>query len=101
MKTETSVKTTTVVDVETNVFSISCFADMNSDGTTVPSIFKSNVLSSNKIIDNVTGTEGELMLTYSGDTVGELNDNGELIINPDNDTVNNYIKQNENLIYDR
>ncbi len=40
------------------------------------------------------------MLTYSGDTVGEINDNGELIINPDGDDANKYNKQDENLTYE-
>jgi hypothetical protein len=100
MRTEVSVKTTTEVDTKTGDFLISCFADMNEDGSKTPSIYKSDVLDSTKIIDNVSGKEGELMLTYSGDTVGEINDDGELVINPDGDDANKYNKQDENLIYE-
>lgn len=100
MRTEVSVKTITEVDTKTGDFLISCFADMNEDGSKTPSIYKSDVLDSNKIIDNVSGKEGELMLTYSGDTVGEINDDGELVINPDGDDANKYNKQDENLIYE-
>lgn len=101
MNTETSVKTTAEIDIKTNCFTISCFADTNEDGTKVPSIYKSNVLSSSKIIDDVSGMEGELVLTYSGDKVGEINDAGYLIINPDEDDANKYDKVDENLTYER
>lgn len=100
MRTEVSIKTATEVDAKSGDFLISCFADMNEDGAKTPSIYKSDVLDSTKIIDNVSGKEGELMLTYSGDTVGEINDNGELIINPDGDDANKYNKQDENLTYE-
>lgn len=100
MKTEVSVKTTTEVDLQTGDFIVSCFADMNEDKSKTPSVYKSKVLDNTKTIDNVSGKEGELMLTYSGDTVGEINDDGELVINPDGDDANKYNKQDENLTYE-
>lgn len=100
MKTNVSVKTTTKVNVKTGSLLISCFADMNADGSTTPSIYKSDVSDSTQIIDNVTGKEGELLLTYSGDTVGKINDDGELIIHPDGDDANRYNKQSEDLVYE-
>ena len=100
MRTEVSVKTTTDVDIKSGTFLISCFSDMNEDGSKTPSIYKSDVLESVKIIDNVSGKEGELMLTYSGDTVGEINSDGELVLNPDADDANKYNKQDENLTYE-
>ena len=81
-------------------FLVSCFSDMNEDGTTTPVLFKSEVLSAPKIIDNVNGKEGELMLSYVGDKVGEIDGNGNLILDVENDDVNKYNKQNENLTYE-
>ena len=99
MRTEVSVKTRTEVD-KNGDFLVSCFSDMNEDGTTTPVLFKSEVLSAPKIIDNVNGKEGELMLSYVGDKVGEIDDNGNLILYVENDDVNKYNKQNENLTYE-
>lgn len=99
MRTEVSVKTRTEVD-KNGDFLVSCFSDMNEDGTTTPVLFKSEVLSAPKIIDNVNGKEGELMLSYVGDKVGEIDGNGNLILDVENDDVNKYNKQNENLTYE-
>jgi len=99
MRTEVSVKTRTEVD-KNGDFLVSCFSDMNEDGTTTPVLFKSEVLSAPKIIDNVNGKEGELMLSYVGDKVGEIDSNGDLILDVENDDVNKYNKQNENLTYE-
>ena len=99
MRTEVSVKTRTEVDINGD-FLVSCFSDMNEDGTTTPVLFKSEVLSAPKIIDNTKGKEGELMLSYVGDKVGEIDDNGNLILDVENDDVNKYNKQNENLTYE-
>ena len=99
MRTEVSVKTRTEVD-KNGDFLVSCFSDMNEDGTTTPVLFKSEVLSAPKIIDNVNGKEGELMLSYVGDKVGEIDSNGDLILDVENDDINKYNKQNENLTYE-
>lgn len=99
MRTEVNVKTITEVEKESGMFLISAFSDMNEDGSTTPSVYKSRVLDDEKIIDNTEGKEGELMLSYQGNTVGEINGNGELILTPDGDDANKYEKQNENLIY--
>ena len=99
MRTEVSVKTRTEVD-KNGDFLVSCFSDMNEDGTTTPVLFKSEVLSDPKIIDNTKGKEGELMLSYVGDKVGEIDNNGNLILDVENDDVNKYNKQNENLTYE-
>lgn len=99
MRTEVSVKTRTEVD-KNGDFLVSCFSDMNEDGTTTPVLFKSEVLSAPKIIDNTKGKEGELMLSYVGDKVGEIDGNGNLILYVENDDVNKYNKQNENLTYE-
>lgn len=99
MRTEVSVKTRTEVD-KNGDFLVSCFSDMNEDGTTTPVLFKSEVLSAPKIIDNTKGKEGELMLSYVGEEIGEIDGNGNLILDVENDDVNKYNKQNENLTYE-
>lgn len=99
MRTQVSVKTITEVEQGTGVFLISCFSDLNADGSTTPTIYKSKVLDTEKIIDNTSGKEGELMLSHSGSTVGEINDNGELVINIEGDNADKYEKEQENLIY--
>ena len=72
---------------------------MNEDGTTTPAIYKSQVLEKPMVIDNTSGKEGELMLSHSGDTVGSINTDGELVIEPQGDDPNKYEKEQENLIY--
>ena len=99
MRTQVSVKTITEVEQGTGVFLISCFSDMNADGSTTPTIYKSQVLDSEKIIDNTSGKEGELMLSHRGSTVGEINVDGELVINIEGDNADKYEKEQENLIY--
>lgn len=98
-RTEINARTISEVDATSGDFMISCFADMDESGATKPAIYKSDVLQKEKIVDNVSGKEGELLLSHSGETSGELNENGELILEPDGDDVNKYEKQNENLIY--
>lgn len=99
MRTQVSVKTITEVEQSSGLFLINCFSDMNDDGSITPSIYKSQVLEKPMIIDNTSGKEGELMLSHSGDTVGNINADGELIIEPQGDDPNKYEKEQENLIY--
>lgn len=98
METIVSVKTRTEVD-KNGVFLISSFTDMNVDGTITPVIFESEVLSSFNIIDNVQGKEGELILSYIGSSVGEIDQNGNLELEVDNDDVDLYNQQNGDLTY--
>lgn len=72
---------------------------MNDDGSTTPSIYKSQVLEKPMIVDNTSGKEGELLLSHSGETVGSINSDGELIIEPEGDDANRYVKEQENLTY--
>lgn len=97
--TEVTVQTITEVTDSTGEFVITCSASLNEDGTEFPSIFKSQVLETEKTVDNTSGLEGELMLSYSEDTVGEINDDGELEIELEEDDVEKYSKEDENLIY--
>lgn len=99
MRTQVSVKTITEVEPSSGLFLINCFSDMNDDGSTTPSIYKSQVLEKPMIVDNTSGKEGELLLSYSGNTVGNINIDGELVIEPEGDDANKYEKEQENLTY--
>ena len=99
MRTQVSVKTITEVEQSSGLFIIDCFSDMNDNGSTTPSIYKSQVLDKPMIIDNTSGKEGELMLSHSGETVGSINNDGELVIEPESDDANKYVKEQENLTY--
>lgn len=99
MRTQVSVKTITEVEQSSGLFFINCFSDMNDDGSTTPSIYKSQVLEKPMIVDNTSGKEGELLLSHSGETVGSINSDGELIIEPEGDDANRYVKEQENLTY--
>jgi hypothetical protein len=100
METKVSVKTISEIKSD-GTFSIKSVSDMNLDGTTTPNIFKSQVLTESKIIDNEKGKEGELLLSYVTDKVGSIDENGNLIIEVDEttDDVNRYVKTKENLEY--
>ena len=81
---ETHIKTVTEVSKNSGDFTIRCFSDKKIDGTTTPSVFKAQILQELMEIDNVSGQEGEL------------------IIDPDNDDVNKYNRggtDNTDLIY--
>lgn len=102
METAVSVKTTTTVTKSSGAVNIHCFSDMNVDGSTHPSIFKSQVLSEVKIIDNTYGKEGELMISYDKNSNAIINPLGALVISPDGDNVNYYERgsdDNIDLIY--
>ena len=96
---EVSVKVTTEISKASGDFLIHCFSDENEDGTTRPSIFKSQVPIETKIVDNVEVKEGELALSYKGGDCGELNPDGELIIYPEDDDADRYEIQDQNLMY--
>lgn len=100
METKVSVKTISEIKSD-GTFLIKSVSDMNLDGTTTPNIFKSQVLTESKIIDNEKGKEGELLLSYVTDKVGSIDENGNLIIEVDEttDDVNRYVKTKENLEY--
>lgn len=72
---------------------------MNDNGSTAPSIYKSQVLEKPMIVDNTSGKEGELLLSHIGENVGSINNDGELIIEPEGDNADRYVKEQENLTY--
>ena len=94
--------TKTITEITGNNAKIKCFSDMNDDGTTVPNLYQAEILSQEKQINGINGKEGELILASEDDTgnIGSLNDNGEAIIQLNEDDANKYSKDNdENLIY--
>lgn len=97
MKKKVSIKTITEVE-SSGLFLISSFSNVNDDGSTTPYIHKSQVLEKPMTIDSTLGKEGELLISYSGKKSGEINRDGELIINTDDS--DKYIKDKENLTYD-
>lgn len=85
------VKTRASVLVSDGSLRIDTFADRNSEGLTIPEVFKAEILQEPKIIDGVRGKEGELILSFGGDTVGWIDENGHLWIQPGvNDNPNRY-----------
>jgi len=100
MITETHTKTQTEVSKD-GTFLVSCFFDVNTDGTTNPEIYKSEVLQESKEINLVKGKEGELILSHSGSKAGYLDKDGNLVIETTSDDANKYYKDNsEDLIYE-
>lgn len=96
----TNCSTKTVTEVDQDVIIISCFADMNENGSTTPKLFKADLLSDSKQINEVDGKEGELLLTYEGSSVGHVNSDGELILELEGDDVDKYsINERGELIY--
>lgn len=97
MATSCSIKT--ITEVVNSKMTILSFADMNDDGTTVPELFKADLLVVPKIVNQTSGVEGEGILSYSGQTVGELVD-GYLTLYVDNDDSRRYfVDENGDLIY--
>lgn len=96
----TNCSTRTVTEVDGDSILISCVADMNEDGTTFPELFQADLLEKSRQINDVNGKEGELLLSYTGSQVGEVDAAGELIIQLDEDNVDNYYVNAEgDLIY--
>lgn len=67
-----------------------------------PIIFRADLLKEPKVINKVSGKEGELLFTHidSGNNIGEINDNGELIISTEDDNNDSYyLNDRGELIY--
>lgn len=101
---DVSVKVITEVKTKSGMFSIHCFADRNEDGSTTPTIFKAQILQEPTIVDNVSGKEGELIMSFSkGQSAGALT-GGVLTIEPEDDDAARYERggiDNADLIYNR
>lgn len=68
---------------------------------TSPSIYKAQILQEKKVIDNIEGKEGELMISSKNDTDEKLDDDGNLIIDsPDSEKYSKGGEDNANLLYE-
>lgn len=99
MRKNVSVKTITEKERESGDFLVLCFADKNDDGSTTPDIYKTQVLDSGKVIDNVSIIEGELAVSMTADADVNINEYGELVLSVRE--AEKYGKEDEDLIYER
>lgn len=89
----------TVTKIQGGDITVSCYADITESGGKNPELFKANLLDGRAQINGVNGIEGELLLSYGETKVGNLDAEGNLIIELDNDDENKYQLSNENLNY--
>jgi hypothetical protein len=101
MEQEASVKTITQVNSATEALSINCFSDENSDGTTTPVLYQSQILANKAQVDDVDGEEGDLVLSQTDDVDDTVEDDGSLQLEIDDgaDDVTKYSVDNQNLEY--
>lgn len=98
MITTCSSKTVTVI--KSGVINIGCFADLRDDDTKFPDIYFLSLLQEEAIIDGIKGKEGELIINVMDSNSNITLENGELIIDLENDNESNYsINTNGELIY--
>ncbi len=92
VETLDNLKVVSEITVSTGALVINCVFD-DSD---TPTFYKSRVLSEDKIIDNVQGKIGELLITHTDDGEPMLNEKGELILSSDVDNLMRYAQVEEN-----
>nr|DAF04905.1 MAG TPA: hypothetical protein [Herelleviridae sp.] len=68
-----------------------------------PTILKADLLQQTKTVNKTDGKEGELIITHrDNENIATINDNGDLILSPASDDVNNYrVNKNGYLIYEQ
>lgn len=68
-----------------------------------PTILKVDLLQQVKTVNKTDGKEGELIITHRDNkNIATINDNGDLILSPDSDNVDNYrVNKNGYLIYEQ
>lgn len=98
----TNCKTKTITEIEDNKVTISCICSENQNDVDKPTIFRSDVLDKKITVNKEQGVEGELLLTHtdSSDIIGDIDENGNLLINLKDDDVEKYYIENQNLMYD-
>lgn len=71
--------------------------------TEKPTILKADLLQQVKTVNKTDGKEGELIITHRDNkNIATINDNGDLILYPDSDNVDNYrVNKNGYLIYEQ
>jgi hypothetical protein len=92
VETLDNLKVVSEITVSTGALVINCVFD---DSNT-PTFYKSRVLSEDKIIDNIQGKIGELLITHTDDGEPMLNEKGELILSSDVDNLMRYAQVEEN-----
>ena len=68
-----------------------------------PTILQADLLQQVKTVNKTDGKEGELIITHRDNkNIATINDNGDLILSPDSDNVDNYrVNKNGYLIYEQ
>lgn len=97
-----SCKTKTITEVKDNKIIISCFCSENQEGVDKPSVFRSDILQKETTVNKISGMEGELLLlhTDNNEVIGEIDQYGNLLMTLDDDDVEKYYVENQNLMYD-
>lgn len=92
----------TITEVTGNEAEITSLPYEHQDGNEVPTLFRTDVLKNSKTINKVDGKEGELLLTHTdtNETIGELTENGELVITLNDDDTRRYYVEEGILKYD-
>lgn len=84
------IRTRTIVNSNGSLI-IETYADRNSDGTILPSIYEANLLNGVKTVDGVSGREGQLLVSYDEGADVWLDENGNLLVSPaEGDNANEY-----------
>lgn len=98
----TNCKTKTITLIDDGKITISCLFSENQNEVDKPTIFECDLLEKEIIVNETPGVEGELILlhTDSSDVVGKINENGNLLITLEDDDVEKYYVDNQNLMYD-
>lgn len=94
-------KTKTITEVQDNNITISCICSDNQEGIDKPSVFRSDILQKEATVNKVSGKEGELLLTHTdnNEIIGQIDQDGNLLITLENDDVDKYFVENQNLMY--
>lgn len=98
----TDCSTKTITEINNNRVKISCICSEIQNGIDKPTLFRADMLNNSSTINQVSGLEGELLITHidSNEDIAEINDMGEMIISLNDDDVEKYELDNKgNLIY--
>lgn len=98
----TNCKTKTITEVEDSRITISCICSENQNDVDKPTVFRSDILKKEVVVNKTYGVEGELFLTHTdnNEVVGEIDKDGNLLMTLDDDDVEKYYVENQNLMYD-
>lgn len=98
----TNCKTKTITEVEDSKIIISCICSENQTDVDKPTVFHSDVLKKEVVVNKTSGVEGELFFTHTdnNEVVGAIDQDGNLLMTLDDDDVEKYYVENQNLMYD-